>query len=104
MIDGRDAEVAIGTVYKITLQWGPNPRLFWEALGKEGRDVRAPLWCKSCAHTFTIRGSFNGWMDQWMTQVLEVGRLGSLEAHIRLGLSGSEEFVFTRDCSDDQIF
>ena len=54
--------MAVGTLYKITLQWGPVPHLSWEALP----EAEKPEWIKTCSHTYMIRGSFNGWLDQVM--------------------------------------
>merc|ERR1712205_241835 len=56
LLDGRDAGVKAGTVYLITLQWGPTVTMSWAPV-----DFPAPEWSLTTKHTYQVMASWTAW-------------------------------------------
>jgi len=101
IIDGRRDKKPAGTVYKVTLTWNAatgEKRVEWEATGAYLPKCIDP---KSYEHDYYILGSWTGGDFQRMTLVSAKQSL--YEATFRVGVTGEEEFQFSRDRDSGQV-
>jgi len=98
LLDGRDARLPAGTVFRITLTWGSPPRMRWEVV-----DEPAPSWCVRLKHLYYVVGSWTGGIFDLMKNVSSSGGENTWEARVRIGIAGTEWFRFARDADEEQM-
>lgn len=98
LLDGRDHQVAQGTVYLITLQWGPTVSVSWTVA-----DAPIPDWAPACRHSYYVMGSWTAWASTEMVNVSDEENPNTWQTKVRMGMSGRELFRFCRDKSKDQV-
>lgn len=97
-IDGRDEEVAEGTIYLIQFKYGVlNKQVRWEPVKLDPDEL---LHVRQYPHTYFLAATFTSWLFQEMTAV--DGEEGMWEVTGRIGPRGQEQFKFLRDRDWDQ--
>jgi len=97
LLDGRDARIPVGTVYKITLKWGMPPMMHWDLV-----ESPPPDWFSSSRHSYFVVGSWTGGVFDTMRNVSTEESPNTWEARVRIGMSGMEWFRFVRDSDSNQ--
>jgi polyketide synthase-associated protein len=97
LLDGRDEGVKAGTVYLITLQWGPTVSVTWNPV-----EFPAPEWSRSFQHTYQVIGSWTAYAMNDMKDVSHEASPNTWQCKMRLGMSGRELFRFCRDRQKSQ--
>jgi len=101
LLDARDEQVPVGTVYEITLQWGEPPTLHWEKVP----DALIPEWANNFRHFYSVVSSWTGGQCEPMKDVSTATDPNTWEAKVRIGLTGREWFRFCRDnCANQSIY
>jgi len=96
LVDGRDREVAAGTVFNIRFRWTTERmEVDWEPASM----VSGGLAVKY-AHTYSIVGDFTKWRCQALEKVPDED--GAWKGSIRIGNQGRSEFQFVRDDDMEQ--
>jgi len=95
LLDGRDAQVPAGTVFRITLCWADPPTMNWEKV-----ESLPPDWLASCRHSYSVLGSWTGVQYEAMERAQD-GE-DAWEHKLRIGMTGMEWFRFARDKDDEQ--
>jgi 3-oxoacyl-(acyl-carrier-protein) synthase len=98
LLDGRDASVPKGTVYLITLQWGPTVTIQWNPV-----DFPAPDWALDFQHTYQVMASWTAWAMTEMKDASHEASPNTWTCKCRIGMSGREMFRFCRDHSKSQV-
>jgi len=90
IIDGRDDEVAEGTVFLVRFKWGKTRKTIgWEEVSLEEKlDWH---W----HHSYSVCGSWSGWMLQDLVQLK--GHSSSWYGSFEIGVTGEEDFQLVRD-------
>mmetsp|Transcript_5299 Transcript_5299/g.12032 ORF Transcript_5299/g.12032 Transcript_5299/m.12032 type:complete len:1196 (+) Transcript_5299:117-3704(+) len=97
VIDGRDDQVAQGTVYMILFSWDAETRqkkVSWE-ITEDGRALRQAAM-NTWKHSYSVVASWNRFKPMHMQPVIGT-EPGLFETQVKLGLHGHEEFHFLRD-------
>eukprot|EP00930_Biecheleria_cincta_P034659 TRINITY_DN23921_c0_g1_i1.p1 TRINITY_DN23921_c0_g1~~TRINITY_DN23921_c0_g1_i1.p1 ORF type:complete len:1306 (+),score=184.91 TRINITY_DN23921_c0_g1_i1:67-3918(+) len=98
IIDGRDAEIPAGTVYKVHFQWHPDlVTVSWEQVGSELALATQAL--PAHTNTFAILGTFSSNRFNDMKQI----GVNLWEGSFRLGVAGEEEFQIAKDHDLNQL-
>lgn len=93
MIDGRDASITAGTVYRIRFKWSWNlKRITWTALEESSATFGLPA-PTAAKHTYFVVGSWTNWMPEELNCTAD----GVWEGSLRIGSKGHREFRFVRD-------
>nr|AQS99281.1 type I polyketide synthase [Gambierdiscus excentricus] len=100
MIDGRDEQVAAGTIYKVKFRWGINRKsVSWEEVSADGESV-VPKVVRA-DHRYQILGSWtSGRKDDLRKSRDEEGVFEYLG---KIGVTGYETFQFCRDGDSQQL-
>nr|AQS99230.1 type I polyketide synthase [Gambierdiscus excentricus] len=98
LLDGRDAQVPVGTMYKITFQWGEPPTMHWEQVP----DAPVPDWFAGCEHFYSVVASWTGGQFEFLEAATSGGEK-VWETSVRMGMTGMEWFRFSRDSSPKQL-
>jgi len=97
LLDGRDAQVPVGTVYQISFSWADPPIMHWEQVDAPVPDIFA-----GCSHYYGVIGSWTGGLYERMMDVSTKGDENTWEVKTRIGLTGMEWFRFSRDGQANQ--
>jgi len=93
LIDGRNAKVPAGSVYKVVFRWGKPMSVAWELM--EARCTDAELQVRRDKQRYQVQGSFTSWSMRELTRM--PNEPNTYQFSVKVGVTGREYFQFLAD-------